>query len=143
MHYPNNSKGVLCQFKYASELLEQGSCPVDLDRLEFDEPERHEGFVASYYPMVGVFRSNEELEEAFRRTKRPGESVKIESQEFGSTELAVGALMGRHPDFIMTGMIEFTMAKVKDPPAGWELPNLEFLLWNSGSYGLQFQLLGF
>ena len=66
--------------------------------------------------MIGVFKSERALEKAFEKTKRPGERTEVESQIFDSPERAVGALLGRHPDFVMNGMNDFTMAKIKDPP---------------------------
>ena len=40
---------------------------------------------------------------------------------FDTPERAVGAIQGRYPDFVMNGMNDFTMAKIKDPPKRWFL----------------------
>ena len=74
---------------------------------------------ASYYPMIGVFKSNRHLEKAFEKIKRPGERIEVESQIFDTPERAVGAIQGRHPDFVMNGMNEFKMARIKESPTRW------------------------
>ena len=55
----------------------------------------------SYYPMIGVFKSEQTMDKAFERTKRPGEETEIESQRFHTPERAMGAIQGKYPDFVM------------------------------------------
>ena len=67
--------------------------------------------------MIGVFDTKKRMDEAFKRTQRPGETVKIESQVFDNVDRAVGALQGRHPKFVMEGLNNFQMAEMKTTPS--------------------------
>ena len=71
--------------------------------------------------MIGVFKSKEKLNRAYERTKRPGEEIAVESQVFDTPEAAVDAIKGKYPDFVMTGMNEFQMARIKEAPKRWHL----------------------
>jgi hypothetical protein len=62
--------------------------------------EKDETCIASYYPMVEIFKTEESMMEAYEKTRRPGETIEIESQPFSSPERAVGAIQVRHPDFV-------------------------------------------
>ena len=41
-----------------------------------------EPYIASYYPIIGVFSAKEELDKALKKSQRPGEMAKIELQRF-------------------------------------------------------------
>ena len=95
--------------------------PGDSDQHEetsFSSEEKDETCFAAYYPMIGVFKSKEKLNRAYERTKRPGEEIAVESQGFDTPETAVDAIKRKHPNFVMTGMNEFQMARIKEAPKG-------------------------
>jgi hypothetical protein len=45
--------------------------------------------------MVGIFKTEEKLKEAYERISRPGETLKVESQSFSTSERAIGAIQAR------------------------------------------------
>jgi hypothetical protein len=96
--------------------------------LSFSE-EKDETCIASYYPMVGIFKTEEMLKRAYEKTRRPGENIKIESQTFSTPERAVGTIQGRHPDFVQGRMNDFKMATIKGSSEEWYLRDGTMKLW--------------
>jgi len=97
-------------------------------RTDVESTDKTGSCIASYYPMIGVFDTKERMDKAFKRTQRPGETVKIESQVFDNVDRAVGALQGRHPKFVMEGLNNFQMAEMKTTPSTWAIPEGALLL---------------
>ena len=57
--------------------------------------------------MIGVFDTTKRMEEAFKKTQRPGEMAKIEAQGLDNFDRAMGALQGRYPDLAMGDLNDF------------------------------------
>jgi hypothetical protein len=68
------------RFESMSTLDKPRANEATSDQLDTEFPEETGACVVSYYPMIGVFSTQEEMHTAFKRTHRPGEKVKIESQ---------------------------------------------------------------
>ena len=64
-----------------------------------------------------------------RKTRRLGENIKIESQTFSTPERAVGAIQGRHPDFVQGRMNDFKMATITGSSEEWYLRDGTMKLW--------------
>jgi len=58
-------------------------------RTRFESTDENGSYIASDYPMIGVFDTKERMDEALKRPHRPGETVKIESQVFDNGGRAV------------------------------------------------------
>jgi hypothetical protein len=78
--------------------------------------------------MIGVFDTKERMDEVFKRSQRPGEMVKIESQVFDNFDRAIGALQGRYPKLTMEDLNDFQMAEIKATPSTWAIPDGALLL---------------
>jgi len=91
------------------------------EETSFSSEEKDKTCFAVYYPLIGVFNSKKKMNRAYERTKRPGEEIAVESQGFDTPETAVDAIKGKYPDFVITGMNEFQMARIKEAPRRWPL----------------------
>jgi hypothetical protein len=103
-----------------------------LDRQEesiSSSEEKDETCIALYYPMVGIFKTEESMMRAYEKTRRPGENIEIESQKFSTPERAVGAIQVRHPDFVWGRMNDFKMATIKGTSQEWYLRDGPMKLW--------------
>jgi hypothetical protein len=83
--------------------------------------EEDEAVIASFYPIIGIFKTKEDLDKACEKTSRPGENLKVESQSISTSERAVGAIQVRHPDFVRGRMNDFKMATIKGISQEWYL----------------------
>jgi len=83
---------------------------------------------ACYYPMIGIFDTTKRMEEAFKKTQRPGEMAKIEAQGFDNFDRAMGALQGRYPDLTMGDLNDFQMAEQRTTHSTWSIPDSALLL---------------
>ena len=83
----------------------------------------------SFYPMVGMFETEEKLKEAHARISRPGETLKVESQSFSTTERAIGAIQARYPEFVQRELNDYKMATIKGTTRKWHLNDGLYMMW--------------
>ena len=79
--------------------------------------------------VVGIFKTEKSMMEAYEKTRWPKETIEIESQPFSSPERAVGAIQVRHPDFVRGRMNDFKMATIKGNSQKWHLRDGPLALW--------------
>jgi hypothetical protein len=98
-------------------------------------PETHAGptgesepYIASYYPIIGVFSAKEELDNALKKSQRPGEMAKIELQRFDNFDRAMGALQGKFPNHTMRALNDYQMGETKAETWTASIPEVAFLL---------------
>jgi hypothetical protein len=84
--------------------------------------------IASYYPIIGVFSTKEELDKALKKSQRPGEMAEIELQRFDNFDRAMGALQGRFPKHTVRALNDYQMGETKAATWRAAIPDVAFLL---------------